>query len=121
MFFDSTNTQTVQHGSYISVFLASAFVKFVSSHIQVFPSVCFDLIPHILSDLDPIPAFNVSVNRSSKSINITVEHGKKVRVRLCYKKSAFLCIGVPDSLPVTVSTCETFISIYSLLFVHTSV
>uniref|UniRef100_A0A3Q1IPJ3 SEFIR domain-containing protein n=1 Tax=Anabas testudineus TaxID=64144 RepID=A0A3Q1IPJ3_ANATE len=51
---------------------------------------------------DPIPAFDVFVNQSSKSITVTVESGKKVYARLCYKKNEFLCSGVPESPLVTI-------------------
>ena len=38
-------------------------------------------------DLEPIPQFNLSVSQSSKSVNITVEPGTDVHVRLSYKNN----------------------------------
>ncbi|XP_030277724.1 uncharacterized protein LOC115584441 isoform X2 [Sparus aurata] len=42
---------------------------------------------------DPVPDFDLSVNRSSKSITVTVETGDKVYTRWCYRKSAVHCMA----------------------------
>ncbi|CAN9515406.1 unnamed protein product [Ophioblennius macclurei] len=49
---------------------------------------------------DPVPDFDVSVNRSSKTINVTVESKNNVLVRWCYKGKANC--GGSNSMPITV-------------------
>lgn len=73
---------------------------------------CWYFLCVCVCDLDPIPDFNVSVNRSSKTINVTVEPGEKVRIRWCYQKTAVDCISRVPSAPITVSITGTFICIY---------
>lgn len=68
-------------------------------------------------DLDPIPAFDLSVNQLFKSITVTVEPGDKVHARWCYKKNA-QCTGGERSPLITVRICGTFICMYALLCVY---
>lgn len=65
-----------------------------------------------LCDSDPVPDFDLSVNRSSKSITVTVETGDKVYTRWCYRKSAVHCMaGNNPGARITVSVSGTFICI----------
>lgn len=64
-----------------------------------------------LLDLAPVPTFNLSVDLSTKSLNVTVEPGKAVYARWCYKSNANCMDG---STPVTVRTSRTLIHCHTL-------
>ncbi|XP_074500007.1 uncharacterized protein LOC141772659 [Sebastes fasciatus] len=54
---------------------------------------------------DPVPDFDLSVNRSSKSISVTVEPGDKVHARWCYQKDAGHCSS--DSKLITIDPSQS--------------
>ncbi|XP_068585884.1 interleukin-17 receptor E-like protein [Cebidichthys violaceus] len=62
---------------------------------------------------DPVPVFDVSVNRSSKSISVTVEAGDKVHTRWCYRKYGKACIA-EDSSPTTVDPSQSRVALLSI-------
>lgn len=66
-----------------------------------------------LLDLAPVPTFNLSVDLSTKSLNVTVEPGKAVYARWCYKSNAD-CIDEDGSTRVTVRTSRTLIHCHTL-------
>ncbi|XP_041654508.1 uncharacterized protein LOC121517064 isoform X2 [Cheilinus undulatus] len=53
---------------------------------------------------DPVPNFELSVNESSKSINVTVEPGHKVNARWCFSKDKMLCSGPPK---IVIDPCQS--------------
>ncbi|XP_074538342.1 interleukin-17 receptor E [Halichoeres trimaculatus] len=48
---------------------------------------------------DPVPNFSLSVNQSSKSINVTVDPGHQVKIRWCYLKNSGGCIAPSGNSP----------------------
>ncbi|XP_022060717.2 uncharacterized protein LOC110958467 [Acanthochromis polyacanthus] len=57
----------------------------------------------------PMPDFDLSVDQSSKSINVSVkpqEDGKPVYAKWCYQKNPSDCMGEPDSKPVPINSSE---------------
>lgn len=66
-----------------------------------------------LLDLDPVPTFSLSVDLSTKSLNVTVEPGKAVYARWCYRSNAD-CMGEDGSPQVTVRTSRTLIHCHTL-------
>lgn len=79
----------------------------LQSHaVPIISSVC-------LLDLAPVPTFSLSVDLSTKSLNVTVEPGKAVYARWCYKSNAD-CMGEDGSTQVTVRTGRTLMHCHTL-------
>uniref|UniRef100_A0A3P8TC29 SEFIR domain-containing protein n=1 Tax=Amphiprion percula TaxID=161767 RepID=A0A3P8TC29_AMPPE len=58
----------------------------------------------------PMPDFDLSVDQSSKSFNVTVkpqEDVKPVYAKWCYQKNPSDCIGGPDSKPITIDSSQS--------------
>lgn len=75
-----------------------------SQAVPIISSVC-------LLDLAPVPTFSLSVDLSTKSLNIVVEPGEAVYARWCYKSNAQCMDG---STQVTVRTSRTLIHCHTL-------
>ena len=66
---------------------------------------------------DPVPEFHLSVDRRSRSVNVTIQAGQKVRARLCYQRD--VCESVSDSSDITVSIhCEVGVFGNACVFVY---
>ncbi|XP_040904163.1 LOW QUALITY PROTEIN: uncharacterized protein LOC121188452 [Toxotes jaculatrix] len=56
---------------------------------------------------DPVPNFDLSVDRSSKSINVTVGPEDKVYTRWCYRKNAVECIAGSSLSPILIDPSQS--------------
>ncbi|XP_040009991.1 uncharacterized protein LOC120804548 [Xiphias gladius] len=62
----------------------------------------------------PVPKFDLSVNRSSKSITVNVEPGDKVHTRWCYQKTEVDCIGGSLSPLITIDPSQSRSAVLNL-------
>ncbi|XP_070696289.1 uncharacterized protein [Pempheris klunzingeri] len=56
---------------------------------------------------DPVPDYDLSVDRSSKSITVTVEPGPKVYTRWCYQKNPQVCLDGERSPKITIDPSQS--------------
>ncbi|AWP09935.1 putative interleukin-17 receptor E-like [Scophthalmus maximus] len=63
---------------------------------------------------DPVPEFDLSVNRSSKSITVTVELGEKVHTRWCYRRNAEACMDGSASPQLTIDPSQSRLAVLNI-------
>uniref|UniRef100_A0A3Q1FW25 Uncharacterized LOC110958467 n=1 Tax=Acanthochromis polyacanthus TaxID=80966 RepID=A0A3Q1FW25_9TELE len=85
----------------LSTHLSHFFLQFVT-RLYMLTFVVLMLCGCLFCGLGPMPDFDLSVDQSSKSINVSVkpqEDGKPVYAKWCYQKNPSDCMGEPDSKP----------------------
>nr|XP_043895211.1 interleukin-17 receptor E [Solea senegalensis] len=65
---------------------------------------------------DPVPEFELSVNRSSKSVTVTVQLGKKVHTMWCYRNTYGACMGDSSSSQITIDPSKSPSAVLNLSY-----